>query len=212
MNKGKKNSSIEKNLKNLSKALFVLSQIANQRKNEILRLKEVISSYTASDEELNALKLKLKQLTKKQQFFHAERTEIFRFLIYSKLVNLKGFNVLGAFNYGVVQMGDHHFYVIINKKLIEKFQLNKIGEGLKEFESLSEEELNIILPLREAEKIFKQSLAKIRSTIKKANKVKSKKSTKAQSDQILSKSLSSNGSIVVIKKRKFSGAVPTNKN
>lgn len=212
MNKGKKDSSIEKNIKILSKALFVLSQIANQRKNEILRLKEVISSYSASDEELSPLKLKLKQLTKKQQFFHAERTEIFRFLIYSKLVNLKGFNVLGAFNYGVVQMGDHHFYVIINKKLIEKFQLNKIGEGLKEFESLSEEELNFILPLRDAEKIFKQSLARIRSTIKKANKAKFKNSTNAQSDQILSKSLSSNGSIVVIKKRKFSGAVPTNKN
>lgn len=210
MNKAKKNSSIGKNLKNLSKALFVLSQIANQRKNEILHLKELISSNSGGDEELKVLKLK--QLTKKQQFFHAERTEIFRFLIYSKLVKLKGFNAFGAFNYGVVQMEDYHFYVIINKKMIEKFQLKKIAEGLKEFESLSEEELNTVLPLREAEKIFKQSLAKIRLTINKAKKVQTKNSTNAQSDQILSQSLSSNGSIVVIKKRKFSGVVPNNKN
>ncbi|EOZ8645476.1 hypothetical protein ACQWTT_001227 [Acinetobacter baumannii] len=211
MNKVLKNSAIGKDLNNLSESLYVLSQVAKKRKSEISHIIEMIKSDSISETELNELQNKLKQLSKAQQYFHAERTEIFRFLIHSNLVNLKGYVTFGGYNYGIVKMANRQFYIILNKKLIQKFKLQKLGEGLDQFETLAEEQLNEILSIKEAEKIFKQSLAKIRSIIKKANKAKLKSSTIKNKDQILSKSQSSNGSIVVVKKRKFSGLAASNK-
>ncbi len=213
MNKIDKKNPLGKNIVQVSSALFVLSQLANKRKLEIASLKDRLKFLESNnsfekEESLN----QLKQLSKKQQYFHAERTEIIRCLIKQNMVSVKGYVTFGGYNYGVVKIAKYKFYVILNKKIIESLKLIKIGEELEQIEALSDVELENIMPKNEAEKVFNLFLAKVRKKTKKPTKSGMQSNTPIQeSERILSKSVNSKGNIVVIKKRKFSNIASANK-
>lgn len=204
-----------KSLKSISKALYVLSQLANLRKQEIAKVNALLNTSAESgtdiDAELADLQHTALQLSKKQQYFHADRHEVIRYLMLKKDVKVKGYIASGGYNYGVVQIGDYQFYSILNKKIIDKLKLEQIGTQLEEFEVLSQDKLDQIMPVKEAERTFKLYLAKIRLNKDKANKQAQKtKASKPMKDEVLSKSISAKGNIVVIKKRKFSDVAKAN--
>lgn len=206
-----------KNLKPISKALYVLSQLANLRKQDIASTNALLRTKTesgaATDAELAELQHTVQQLSKKQQYFHAERMEVIRSLMQNKEVKVKGYVASGGYNYGVVQIGAYHFYTILNNRIIAKLKLEQLGTELEQFEVLSMEQLEEIMPVNEAEKTFKLFLAKIRLNKKKADKQAQKaKASKPAQDEVLSKSISAKGNIMVIKKRKFSDVAKANMN
>jgi hypothetical protein len=207
-----RNNPLGKNIVQVSNALFVLSQVAIKRKLEINSLKNQLNLLKVdSSSDTAEIQKQIKQLSKIQQYFHAERTEIFRCLIQNNMVSVKGFIASDGYNYGVVKISKHKFYIILNKKIIEFLKLGKIGEKLDHIEALSDLELENIMPIKEAEKVFNLFLVKVRQRNKKANKSKDKSNVPVEvTDRILSKSTSTSGSIIVIKKRKFSGLVSTN--
>lgn len=206
-----------KNLKPISKALYVLSQLANLRKQDIASTNALLRTKTesgaATDAELAELQHTVQQLSKKQQYFHAERMEVIRSLMQNKEVKVKGYVASGGYNYGVVQIGAYQFYSILNNRIIAKLKLEQLGTELEQFEVLSMEQLEEIMPVNEAEKTFKLFLAKIRLNKKKADKqAKKAKASKPAQDEVLSKSISAKGNIMVIKKRKFSDVAKANMN
>lgn len=206
-----------KNLKPISKALYVLSQLANLRKQDIASTNALLRTKTesgaATDAELAELQHTVQQLSKKQQYFHAERIEVIRSLMQNKEVKVKGYVASGGYNYGVVQIGAYQFYSILNNRIIAKLKLEQLGTELEQFEVLSMEQLEEIMPVNEAEKTFKLFLAKIRLNKKKADKQAQKaKASKPAQDEVLSKSISAKGNIMVIKKRKFSDVAKANMN
>lgn len=206
-----------KNLKSISKALYVLSQLANLRKQDIASTNALLRTKTesgaATDAELAELQHTVQQLSKKQQYFHAERMEVIRSLMQNKEVKVKGYVASGGYNYGVVQIGAYQFYSILNNRIIAKLKLEQLGTELEQFEVLSMEQLEEIMPVNEAEKTFKLFLAKIRLNKKKADKQAQKaKASKPAQDEVLSKSISAKGNIMVIKKRKFSDVAKANMN
>lgn len=206
-----------KNLKPISKALYVLSQLANLRKQDIASTNALLRTKTesgaATDAELAELQHTVQQLSKKQQYFHAERMEVIRSLMQNKEVKVKGYVASGGYNYGVVQIGAYQFYSILNNRIIAKLKLEQLGTELEQFEVLSMEQLEEIMPVNEAEKTFKLFLAKIRLNKKKADKQAQKaKASKPAQDEVLSKSISAKGNIMVIKKRKFSDVAKANMN
>lgn len=206
-----------KNLKPISKALYVLSQLANLRKQDIASTNALLRTKTesgaATDAELAELQHTVQQLSKKQQYFHAERMEVIRSLMQNKEVKVKGYVASGGYNYGVVQIGAYQFYTILNNRIIAKLKLEQLGTELEQFEVLSMEQLEEIMPVNEAEKTFKLFLAKIRLNKKKADKQAQKaKASKPAQDEVLSKSISAKGNIMVIKKRKFSDVAKANMN
>lgn len=206
-----------KNLKPISKALYVLSQLANLRKQDIASTNALLRTKTesgaATDAELAELQHTVQQLSKKQQYFHAERMEVIRSLMQNKEVKVKGYVASGGYNYGVVQIGAYQFYSILNNRIIAKLKLEQLGTELEQFEVLSMEQLEEIMPVNEAEKTFKLFLAKIRLSKKKADKQAQKaKASKPAQDEVLSKSISAKGNIMVIKKRKFSDVAKANMN
>lgn len=206
-----------KNLKPISKALYVLSQLANLRKQDIASTNALLRTKTesgaATDAELAELQHTVQQLSKKQQYFHAERMEVIRSLMQNKEVKVKGYVASGGYNYGVVQIGAYQFYSILNNRIIAKLKLKQLGTELEQFEVLSMEQLEEIMPVNEAEKTFKLFLAKIRLNKKKADKQAQKaKASKPAQDEVLSKSISAKGNIMVIKKRKFSNVAKANMN
>lgn len=207
----------DKNLKRISKALYVLSQLANLRKQDIASTNALLRNKTesgaATDAELAELQHTVQQLSKKQQYFHAERMEVIRSLMQNKEVKVKGYVASGGYNYGVVQIGAYQFYSILNNRIIAKLKLEQLGTELEQFEVLSMEQLEEIMPVNEAEKTFKLFLAKIRLNKKKADKQAQKaKASKPAQDEVLSKSISAKGNIMVIKKRKFSDVAKANMN
>ncbi|BBL22200.1 hypothetical protein [Acinetobacter radioresistens] len=214
-----------KNLKPISKALYVLSQLANLRKQDIASTNALLRTKTesgaATDAELAELQHTVQQLSKKQQYFHAERMEVIRSLMQNKEVKVKGYVASGGYNYGVVQIGAYQFYSILNNRIIAKLKLEQLGTELEQFEVLSMEQFEVlsmeqleeIMPVNEAEKTFKLFLAKIRLNKKKADKQAQKaKASKPAQDEVLSKSISAKGNIMVIKKRKFSDVAKANMN
>lgn len=206
-----------KNLKPISKALYVLSQLANLRKQDVASTNALLRTKTesgvATDAELAELQHTVQQLSKKQQYFHAERMEVIRSLMQNKEVKVKGYVASGGYNYGVVQIGAYQFYSILNNRIIAKLKLEQLGTELEQFEVLSMEQLEEIMPVNEAEKTFKLFLAKIRLNKKKADKQAQKaKASKPAQDEVLSKSISAKGNIMVIKKRKFSDVAKANMN
>lgn len=214
MNQIDKKNPLGKNIVQVASALFVLSQLANKRKFEISSLKSQLNSFnTENSPEKDELLKQVKQLSKIQQYFHAERTEIIRCLIQNNMVSVKGFIACNGYNYGVVKISKYKFYIILNKKIIESLKLEKIGEELENIEVLSNTGLENIMPIKEAEKVFNLFLAKVRKKNKKPNKPTEKSNAPVKEpERILSKSVSSGGNIIVIKKRKFSGIVSANKN
>ncbi|MFX2258475.1 hypothetical protein V6380_17180 [Acinetobacter variabilis] len=209
MNKPIKSSATSKSLVKISKALFVLSQFANKRKLEIADIHSRLESIPETDTQYEELQHKLKMLVKKQQFFHAERTQIIRHLIQTNSVSVKGYVTVDDYNYGVVQIADYQFYTILNKKIVNRLNLEQIGTELESFDVKDVEELERILPLKEAKKVFNLYLAKIR--LNKAKPKQLKKEKAASKDVVLSKSVGSTGNIMVIKKRKFSNLAASNK-
>lgn len=209
MNKPIKSSATSKSLVKISKALFVLSQFANKRKLEIADIHSRLESIPETDTQYEELQHKLKMLVKKQQFFHAERTQIIRHLIQTNSVSVKGYVTVDDYNYGVVQIADYQFYTILNKKIVNRLNLEQIGTELESFDVKDVEELERILPLKDAEKVFNIYLAKIR--LNKAKSTQLKKENAASKDVVLSKSVSSTGNIMVIKKRNFSNLAASNK-
>ena len=206
-----------KNLKPISKALYVLSQLANLRKQDVASTNALLRTKTesgvATDAELAELQHTVQQLSKKQQYFHAERMEVIRSLMQNKEVKVKGYVASGGYNYGVVQIGAYQFYSILNNRIIAKLKLEQLGTELEQFEVLSMVQLEEIMPVNEAEKTFKLFLAKIRLNKKKADKQAQKaKASKPAQDEVLSKSISAKGNIMVIKKRKFSDVAKANMN
>lgn len=200
------------NLKPISNALYVLSQLANQRKKTIASLHSLMDSNTLTDAERSKMEHQAQQLSKIQQYFHAERLEVIRYLMPNKEVNVKGYVASGGYNYGVVQIGKYQFYSILNNRIIAKLNLEQIGTELEQFEILTVDQLEQIMPIDVAEKTFKLFLAKIRLDKAKPKKQHKKpQASKSDQDEILSKSISEKGNIMVIKKRKFSDVVKANK-
>ena len=209
MNKPIKSSGTSKSLVKISKALFVLSQFANKRKLEIADIHSRLKSIPETDSQYEELQHKLKMLVKKQQFFHADRTQILRQLIQTNSVPVKGYITVNDYNYGVVQIADYQFYTILNKKIVNRLNLEQIGTELESFDVKGVEELERIMPLKDAEKVFNLYLAKIRLNKEKSNQPKKEKA--ASKDVVLAKSQSTTGNIMVIKKRKFSNLAASNK-
>lgn len=209
MNKPIKSSGTSKSLVKISKALFVLSQFANKRKLEIADIHSRLKSIPETDSQYEELQHKLKMLVKKQQFFHAERTQIIRQLIQTNSVPVKGYITVNDYNYGVVQIADYQFYTILNKKIVNRLNLEQIGTELESFDVKGVEELERIMPLKDAEKVFNLYLAKIRLNKVKSNQPKNEKT--ASKDVVLSTSVSTTGNIMVIKKRKLSDLAASNK-
>ena len=162
MNKPIKSSGTSKSLVKISKALFVLSQFANKRKLEIADIHSRLKSIPETDSQYEELQHKLKMLVKKQQFFHADRTQIIRQLIQTNSVPVKGYITVNDYNYGLVQIADYQFYTILNKKIVNRLNLEQIGTELESFDVKGVEELERIMPLKDAEKVFNLYLAKIR--------------------------------------------------
>lgn len=211
-----KKNPLGKNIVQVSSALFVLSQFANKRKVEIGAIKEQLNTLQDSESSVKDELLKqLKQLSKKQQYFHSERTLIIRSLIQQNMVAVLGYVESGDYKYGVVKIAKHKFYVILNNKIVEKLNLKKLGDELVQIDTLSDEELENIMPKKEAERVFNLFLAKVRMVIKK-NKSKKLAEKSAvpieEPEKVLSQSISASGSVVVIKKRKFSGLAAAHKN
>ena len=211
MNKSVSSSATSKNISKISKALFVLSQLATKRKVEIYAIKDQISLGSESEQDLIELQRKLEHLSKVQRYFHAERMEVMRYLIVSGLVDVKGYITESNCKYGLVKVGKYELYSILNNKLVEKLKLNQVGTELTHFEPLPDEDREKIMTEKEAVKVFKLYLAKIRLKREKKAKEKTEKTTIASKDVVLSKSVSATGNIVVIKKRKFSNLAAANK-
>lgn len=211
MNKSINSSATSKNIVKISKALFVLSQLASKRKVEIHAIKNQISTGEASVQAQNELQKKYDHLNKIQRYFHAERMEIMKYLITSGLVEVKGYITESNYNYGVVQVGKYELYSILNKKLIQKLNLKQIGTELGHFEPLTDEIRERVMSEKEATKVFKLYLAKVRLKQKKTSQDKTTKTSPANKEVILSKSVSSKGNIMVIKKRKFSNLAASHK-
>lgn len=204
----KKNQFNKNMVQPLASSLFVLSQIANKRKAEIAATKTKLEALDPDDLTTEQLSNKLKGLRKTQQYFHAERTQIIRFLIHRNMIPVLGYIEFDSYNYAVVKISEYKFYVILNKKMIEKFQIKKIGEELVQTELLSDEELDAIMSKSEAEKIFKLCLAKVRMNLDKTQtKVEKSGNCKNQEVSML-KTVTSNGSIVVVRKKKFAQHLP----
>lgn len=211
MNKHIKSGATSKSLSKISKALFVLSQLASKRKTEIYAIKDKISLGSASEQDLNELQQKYENLKKIQSYFHAERTEVMRYLIASGLVEVKGYITDSNFKYGLVQVGEYELYTILNNKLVKKLKLNQVGTELVHYDLLPDTEREQIMTEKEAVKVFKIYLAKIRSKREKTAQEKTVKTTSDSKEVVLSKSVSTTGNIKVIKKRKFSNLAAANK-
>lgn len=211
MNKSIKCSSTSKNIVKISKALFVLSQLASKRKAEIHAINDQISLGGASENDLNELQQKHAHLNKIQRYFHAERTEVMRYMIDSGLVEVKGYITESNYNFGVVQVGKYELYLILNKKFIQKLKLEQIGTELGHFEPLTDAMRERVMTEKEATKVFKLYLAKIRLKQNKTSEDITTKTSPTSKEVILSKSVSSKGNIMVIKKRKFSNLAASHK-
>lgn len=202
MNKRINSIPSNKHIEKISKALFVLSQIASKRKFVISELRNELAASSKADPNHAKLEQKFNHLNKTQRYFHSDRTEVMRYLINSGLVNVKGYIADSGYNFGVVKVGNYELYLILNKKIIQKLKLEQIGSELGKFELLSDEERNLVMSEKEAEKELKLYLAKIRSEPKKD--IRASLDKDQDKDVVISKTVSTKGNIVVVKKRKFS--------
>lgn len=209
MNKHTISNLSKNNVVKISKALFVLSQLATKRKAEIAALKEQISLNSTNEDCLKFLQQQYEHLSKKQRYFHSDRTEVMRYLISSGLAEVKGYITDSGYNFGLVKVGKYELYLILNKKIIQSLNLIQIGNELGKFEPLPDDVRDHVMTEKEAEKVFKLYLAKIRLKASKRNS--SKKKENGSKDVVMSKTVSAKGNIVVVKKRRFSDLVASNK-
>lgn len=112
----------------LADALFVLSQKALRLKFSIMVGLNDLNNGTLSHQEAISLKEDTDRAHKNYKYFQANRLAAFRHLIATNKAQLLSYVVVKDIAYGHLDFGGHKFYVIINKKIIEFYQLTKTGD------------------------------------------------------------------------------------
>lgn len=183
----------------LSKALFVLSQIALKRKVEIYELQQEIDASEYNDRPKKIRKVK--QMRMQQQYFHLKRMNLLRYLMTEKVIKSYGYVAIKDNLYANVRIVTYDFYVIINKKMISALNLKNIGNELKFTKELPMEEVTAIMDPKMAYSYFSQVVKMAEDA--KAEEIAAKaKEFEEQKKAVLAKTVSSTGSVVVIKRKK----------
>ncbi|NNH78918.1 hypothetical protein HLH17_14945 [Acinetobacter sp. ANC 5380] len=186
----------------LSKALFVLSQKALKRKVRIYEIQQNINKAKEAEPpvEYKYLIGKISQLKKKQNEFYEKRTEVLRFLINKKAVKVYGYVQIKDDFYANLRIANYDFYVIINKKMVNRLELKFLGNELKYTKDLPLEEVEAIMDSKQAYGY----LSNLSKEVKKALAHELEMENKAyleQKNSVLAKTVSNTGSVVVIKRK-----------
>lgn len=194
-----------KHIGNLANALYVLSQHALKQKIQAVQLTEQINNGEIPEQDLLEVQQKIKSVLKTQQYFHSERQIIIHYLLAKDIATFKKYVVVKGVAYGLVKLNKYNLYCIVNKKLIKKFNAVQVGDQFDQMPLLSDDELEKIISLKEAKRIFKlyynEVLRQTKKGRKKISKIKADKKAQPK-EKILGTSKSASGSVVVIKKRK----------
>lgn len=189
---------------NLANALYVLSQQALKQKIEVVNLTDKINKGEIPEQDLLAVQQKIKSVLKTQQYFHSERQIIIHYLLMKDIATFKNYVMVKGVAYGLVKLNKYNLYCIVNKKLIKKFNAVQVGEQFDKMPLLSDDELEQIISLKEAKRIFKLYYNEVLRKMKAKNKATKPKAEKKvlPKERILGASKTASGSVVVIKKRK----------
>lgn len=193
-----------KHIGNLANALYVLSQQALKQKIEVVNLTDKINKGEIAEQDLLVIQQKIKSVLKTQQYFHSERQIIIHYLLMKDIATFKKYVMVKGIAYGLVKLNKYNLYCIVNKKLIKKFNAVQVGEQFDKMPLLSDDELEQIISLKEAKRIFKLYYNEVLRKMKAKNKTTKPKAEKKvlPKEKILGTSKSASGSVVVIKKRK----------
>lgn len=194
-----------KYMRNIANTLFVLSQDSLKQKLLALELTKKIQKGDFLEKEIEDVQKRIKSILKTQQYFHAERQIIIHYLLRNDIANFKEYVEIKGNAYGLVKFKKYNMYCIVNKKLIKKFDAKKIGEEFIQMPILPDEELEQIIPLKDAKRVFKLYYNEVLRKTKKSKPRKiqaSKGNLNANKDKVLGTTKSASGSVVVIKRRK----------
>lgn len=142
-------------LKMLSNAIFVLSQKALIMKLDMMLILSEINTGSLDAVERKEKMDRFEKKNKRWKFFQAERLLVLRYLIRMKKAKVLYYIDVDGVPYGFVEFGDHKFYVIINKKIIAYYNLEKKGETLPDLPLAEASHLEQYYPShKESLKIF----------------------------------------------------------
>lgn len=194
-----------KHVTNIANSLYVLSQLSLQKKLHAVKLTEDIAAGKIPTEEISEVEQKIKSTLKSQQYFHAERQTIIHYLLDNDVARFSKYVVVKGVAYGLIKLKKYSMYCIVNKKLIKKFEAKMVGDQFNKLPLVGSDELDSIITEKEALRVFKLYYNEVLRKTKKAKQPSKQNASKPQykpKEKILGSSKSTNGNIMVIKRKK----------